>query len=142
MRLLSGQMHGHLLFGELATEQGVLVRARTATDKVILLYAVPEQIEVLPLRLLLRLILLNHLQAFLLFKRLVTHIFEALPASVDHVHLPVLAIRLVRGDALVIRGVRTRTLTLRLHLVRAHGALQQRVHIVNSGRGCSRGIFT
>lgn len=107
------KMHGHLLVrGELAHDDGVGILSRATTDEVILLHTVSQQIEILSLRFLLRLVLLAEVEAFfLLLEGLVTHLLEALPTPVDHIDRPVLVVRLIRGDRpLVSGGLSARTL--------------------------------
>jgi len=86
-------MHGHLLFCKLTSDYCVIILARTTTNEVILLYTVSEQIKILPLWFLLRLVLLHHVEAFfLLLKRHITHVFETLPTAINHVDWSALAI--------------------------------------------------
>lgn len=90
--------------------------------EVILLNTVSKQIEVLTLRLLLRLVLLKNVEALLLLKRLVTHFFETLAAAVYHVNCTVLVARMVGRNPLIIRRLRPRALPLL-----AHRTLHQRI---------------
>ena len=82
----------HLLFQGLAPDHCIARVGRgwrTAIigtrNEIILLDTVSEKIEILTLWFLLRLILLQNIETLLLLKRLVTHIFEALAATVYHV---------------------------------------------------------
>ena len=92
-----------------------------STDEVVLLNTVPQQIEILALRLLLGLILLQNIETFLLLKRLITHILEALATSIDHVERPILVTaRVIWRDPLLIGRVCPWTLPLLRHTLLKH----------------------
>ena len=118
----------HLLLQGLAPDDDVACVGAgggpgSASNKVVLLHAVPQEIEVLTLGLLLRLILLKDVEALFLLKRLIAHVFEALSAAIDHVDSAILVARVVRRDPLVIRRMRAGALPRLLR----HLALHQRV---------------